>query len=78
MEAEDEKPRPLSGAFDDLIFSNLQLNATIEKYARKVLFAVVAMLVAVVLMTAISGFAVWHSIKTDRRLDRIEEKVFPK
>lgn len=67
----DKEPRKLSGVFDQLIESNYALNTTIKRYA-------LVVLVAVLVMAGVSTFEVIHSYKTDKRLDRLEEKVFQK
>lgn len=54
------------------------LHASTQKLHKSIHRYVVVVLVAVLVMAGISAFEVWHSLRTDRRLERLEEKVFSK
>lgn len=75
--ASENAPR-LAGVFDRLIESNLLLHTSTQKLHKSIHRYVLVVLVAVLVMAGISAFEVWHSLRTDRRLERLEEKVFSK
>lgn len=76
MEAEERKA--LAGVFDRLVDSNLELSAETRKLHKSIDRYVRVALGVIVVSAAVSGFEIWHAVKTDSRIERLEEKVFQK